>query len=80
MKANIKKEEVNEDKSPNLQCSAVYLHSAIMIDGKTEATLTKVRIPTIKSMEWTPGGFLVVKAKSTHVLPGAAVKDSIILV
>lgn len=68
------------EKIPNVECTAVYLHTAIMIDGKTESTLTKGKVPTIKSMEWTPDfTALIIKARTTHCLPSAAIKDSIIL-
>lgn len=64
----------------SLECTVAYLHAAIMIDGKTESTLTKGKIPSIKSMEWTPNfTALIVKARTTHCLPAAAVKDSIVL-
>lgn len=63
---------------PNLTVKSVILHSAIIIDGRTETTINTTKIPTIKSIEWTHNGFLVIVANQTHVLPGAAVKDSIL--
>jgi hypothetical protein len=71
----MKMEKVNKSSLPVV---AAYLHQAIMIDGKTEQTLNKTKVPTIKSMEWTANGFLVIKAKKTYVLPGAAVSNSIL--
>lgn len=50
-----------------------------MIDGMTETNICKAKVRTLESIEWTPNGFLVVKtSQSTHVLPSAAVKDSIL--
>lgn len=70
-------EETKTAFTGTLPVQTVYLHSAIMIDGRTEATLNKGKIPTIISMEWTDNGFLIVNARTRHILPAAAVKDSI---
>lgn len=68
-----------EATSSNTHLKSVYLHKAIMIDGRTEATLTKVKVPTLTSLHWTQDyTALVVTGKDTHILPAAAVADSIV--
>lgn len=70
--------------SNNLKVRTAYLHQAIMIGGRTEKHISKQKVNTITSMEWTPNGMLVIKANvpnngvETHVLHGAAVADTIL--
>lgn len=67
-----------EGNNTSLVCSEVVLHAAITIDGRTEQRICKTKIPSLKSVEWTPNGFILIRANKTHILPGAAVKDSIL--
>lgn len=54
------------------------LHAPIRMDGHTESNLNRTKMPNITSMRWTNGFLIIKSAKSTHVLPAAAVKDSIV--
>ncbi len=59
---------------------SAYLHSAIMIAGKTETTINKHRIPAIQELGWDKDGFLlIVTANKTHCLPSAAVAQTILV-
>lgn len=56
----------------------MILHSAITIDGKTESTLNKAKLPGIIEMGWGPNfqvGIIRTHHRS-HYLPAAAFKDS----
>lgn len=65
---------------PPMLVHTAYLHAPIMIAGKTEATLSPEKFRGIK-MEWIEGPFLKITAgDKVHVLPAAAVKDSILLI
>ena len=72
------KEIVTAKETKNPQVETAYLHQAVMIDGHTESRLCKDKVKTIKSMEWTPNGFLLIKAKKTYILPAAAIANSIL--
>ena len=37
----------------------VMFHSAVMIAGKTETTLSKTRLPTLTEMGWDPTGTFI---------------------
>ncbi|MBK8455597.1 MAG: hypothetical protein IPL34_20165 [Thiofilum sp.] len=37
----------------------VMFHSAVMIAGKTETTISKVRLPTLHQMGWDPTGTFI---------------------
>lgn len=59
---------------------SAYLHSAIMIAGKTETTINKHRIPAIQEIGWDKDGFLlIITANKTHCLPSAAVSQTILI-
>lgn len=64
----------------SIPVSAVYLHKAIMISGKTEATITAIKVPGIKQMGWTSQGAFLIEDKNgmKHLLPSAQVADSIL--
>lgn len=55
------------------------LHVPIRLgNGTTEGTLNATKVPGIK-LEWIPGPFLKVTVKDiVHLLPAAAVKDSVV--
>lgn len=65
-------------KSTGLLCDSAELHEAIRIDGITEANINPNKVRTLKSIEWTANGFLLITANKRHLLPAAAVKDSIL--
>jgi hypothetical protein len=56
----------------------VFLHQAIIIDGQTESTLSADRIKTIKSMELTPNGFIIVHARGKNIIPASNAKNMMV--
>lgn len=58
----------------------VWLHTAIMLAGKTEATLDKKKFPDIEmELVWMPGLALRIKSKGvSKLLPDTAIKDSVL--
>lgn len=62
------------------EIDTLFLHAPMIIDGKTETTVHKGRVPTIKRIYWNESyTAITVEARRKHVLPSAAVKDSILV-
>lgn len=63
-----------EDEFPEKEVDSAVLHSAIMIGGKTEATITTAKLPGVK-LGWVNGEGLTVEFKGKScMVPSAGVK------
>ena len=50
-----------------------FLHKAIMVGGKTEATITNIKVPGVK-MSFAPGkGLFITYKGEDHFVPDAAI-------
>ncbi len=65
---------------------SVYLHAAIIIGGETLNFLEMKPGNRVQRLEWTPSGMLYIERLALkdnvvhrHLLPAAAVKDSVLL-
>lgn len=64
-------------KQIKLPVKDLFLHKAIMCGGKTEAHLSKKRVPNIISMGWLASDlFMIVTSMKVHVFGNANVADS----
>lgn len=76
---NDKTASIIEDEDGKVLVEDLYLHSSVMIDGRNETHLNSRKVPTIRAMYWVNNySAILIEAKKNHILPSAAVKDSIL--
>lgn len=73
--AEVKKDEL----SIVIPFHTVFLHKAIMVDGRTEQTINKIKFPTMREMGLSADGHFVIKtSKSKHVLPFTSCNHAVV--
>lgn len=60
--------------------NAAFLHKPVMLGGRMESTVNKMKFPTLAEMGWIKEGMLLLREQSgkQHIIPSAAVNHTIV--